>query len=177
MAMVWDNLQVKIKVAQSHWAEIKKDLGNDTESQSFLSASYLVVTSGVEQIKVTELPDKADGAALQCAWLFKPAQLNRLFIESRKEQKKAKEALQNSAKGSRDESRARTALEKSTALITDLHTHSIELQDDIAVEVRFKSLHIAIIQQIKQHPLVDKDETPMTPASVRVVLRWDEDAK
>ena len=175
--MVWNDLLEKIEVAQSRWSAIKKDLGEDAESKSFLSESYLVITSTTEQKKVAELPDSVNDAALQCAWVFKPTTQNQQFIDASKEHKKASTVLKDAAKGSRDESRALKALEKSNAFIADMLTDRLELQDDIAVEIRFKRLCIDIIQQIKQHPFVDRDETPMTPASVKVVLLVDKEEK
>jgi hypothetical protein len=78
---------------------------------------------------------------------------------------RAMEKLRN-PNASPDPGKERTQLERQ---LTSLE-HAIVFNDDVQVELRFAVLKYEQIFALQQHPLVDRDLTPQTHASIRIVL-------
>ena len=58
MTVLWNELLEGIETPKSHWNTIKKDVGADKTPKGFLSRSYLVITQGLNQIKLSEKDQK-----------------------------------------------------------------------------------------------------------------------
>jgi len=83
-----------------------------------------------------------------------------------KELVRALEKLKDNPGESRDPGQERTQLERQLASLE----HAIEFNDDVQVELRFGALKYEQIFALQQHPLIDRDRTPQTHASIRIVL-------
>lgn len=83
-----------------------------------------------------------------------------------KELARAMDKLKNNPNASQDPGKERTQLERKLTSLEPV----IVFNDDVQVELRFEALKYEQIFALQKHPLVDRDLTPQTRASIRIVL-------
>lgn len=79
-------------------------------------------------------------------------------------EKVKKESITNEAK-----EKAASDIEKVTESLYEL-LDNLEIKEDILVEIRFKELSYDLIFKLQEDPLVSREHTPQTRASIRIVL-------
>lgn len=168
--MFYQELIERIDKAKQNWEAIKEDLGKQPSLAEFLEDSYLVLANPYLQVPPDLTKNLHETVLKEPGLLKQSVKNNEAYIRLCREL----EAFENRA------ARADTTGNKSKRTEKELNNRrqeislfdssSLEFVDDLTVELRFPKLKIDVIQSIKQHPLVDREETMMSAASIRVVI-------
>ncbi len=79
---------------------------------------------------------------------------------------RAMERLKDNPSSSQNPGKDRIQLERQLTALE----HDVVFHDDVQVELRFEALKYEQIFALQQHPLIDRELTPQTHASIRLVL-------
>ena len=83
-----------------------------------------------------------------------------------KELVRALERLKSNPSSGQDPGKDRMQLERQLTALE----HAIGFRDAVQVELRFEALKCEQIFALQQHRLIDRERTPQTRASIRIVL-------
>ena len=122
--------------------------------------AYLVVASHLGQARITD-------RHLECLDKF-PA----LFVES-ENKTLALEALADFKKVKKHAEGADGEIKAEVGIVLSLLTARIdelEIDDSVRIELRFEELRYALVEKLQKDSLVDRELTPQSKASIRIVI-------
>lgn len=140
------------------WADFKQSF-DDPGLKEYLKKSYPVLNCSTGQIPLDSLD--ANSIAATSPGSFVPTKASKSLIEH----VRCLEHLKKETEISRKTERRR--VEK---WLKEFDRQKLEFREH-RLEVRFQSLKIDLVQEIKRSPFVDPDLTSMGLASIRIVLR------
>jgi hypothetical protein len=169
--MLWEEMKKRIETAMKNWEIMREDLSlKKEEDRKFLSGSYLVLSNRFGQIELKELIRDPKKIAYANPFLLKDGgnkgffrlcrELGRLEARSRQ--------LQDQA-GKTDIAHQLEDLYKQ---FEAFDVSSLDFEDDLRAEIRFPTVRMSTIQELKKHPLANSEETEIREFSIRVVVSW-----
>ena len=127
---------------------------------------YLVIATRTSQQGVDETPSSLL-RNLRDAFVDDAARREGLSILAKTKEIEAR--LEQGARGADRAEAGRLELASLVAAWTALEP-SLRLQEDLRLELRFGRLLYPLIWKLQQDPLVDRELTPQTEASIRIVM-------
>jgi hypothetical protein len=172
--MHWDKLKKRMEIAKENWERMKTDLGQDPQSMEFLSRCYLVLANRCVQVTIDEFDHGLSSMIQEKPELLKHTEANQEFIGLCKKIKNLEKQYQRLRYG---QNHLLSTIERVKSRLHEFELHSLDFADDLHVEVRFPTVRMELIQKVKQHPLVDSSRTPLSEASIRVVISSERTGK
>ena len=151
--MKWDDFTKEKEMYVHLWEEMKKGYGG--EMREFLNKSYLVVAYHPGQIA---LDTGAFGIAQNNSEFRVPDKWGKDYVELATEYRKAERGPDNTFK------------DKLTKRITAFDVSKLSIIEH-RYEIRFPTVDIDLIQQLKRSGYCDQKLTDMSKVSIRVVLK------
>ena len=160
--MTWNEFLAEKKLYVEAWKKIRNASTGDM--QKFLFKSWIVVYCK-QQFDID-----ADFFTVfnECPTFFKTVprfdRIKELYEEMKKLEKHIKREKEDRESLLRDK-------EELQQKIDELFPGELPVDDSWSIEVRFPTVDIDLIQQIKYSPYCDQERTMMRPASINVVLK------
>lgn len=169
--MKWNELLGQIEIARQNWEIIRSDTGTEKEAQAFLKDSYLVLSNILSQADMSNFEGEVYRGEVIKYNFLKNTPANNEFIRLSQAVKSIQNHLKGLFQGTAEYKKAQATLNAAEKNLKGFDFSTLEFLDDIMVELRFPTLKIEIIQKIKTHSLVDAEQTNLSKASIRVVIK------
>jgi hypothetical protein len=168
--MLWEEMKKRIETATKNWEIMREDLSlKKEEDRKFLSGSYLVLSNRFGQIELKELVRNPKKIAYANPFLLKEGS-NKGFFRLCRELGRL-EARSKQLQGQTGKTDLTRQLEDLKKQFEALDVSSLEFEDNLRAELRFPTVRMHTIQELKKHPLADP-KTEMREFSIRVVVSW-----
>jgi hypothetical protein len=169
--MKWNELLGQIEAARKNWEIIRSDTGAEKEAQAFLKDSYLVLSNEYSQAGLSNFEGEVyRGEVIKYNFLKNTPSSNE-FIKLSQAVRNIQGQLKGLFQRTAEYKKTQAALDAAEKKLKKFDFSTLEFLDDIMVELRFPTLKIEVIQKIKTHSLVDAEQTSLSKASTRVVIK------
>jgi hypothetical protein len=169
--MLWNDLSKRIDKAIKNFEIIKEDiLFKRKEDERFLSGSYLVLCNRFGQVNLKEFKMDTKESILKMPFLIGDKLSDNVDFINLCQVTKRLEAKSGRFKGQVDEKQLKQQLQETRKELAAIDLTSLDFKNDLLIEIRFPTVRMSTIQELKKHPLADSKMTEMREFSIRVVV-------
>ena len=169
--MLWKEMKKRIETATKNWEIMRYDLSlREKEDRKFLSGSYLVLSNRAGQVELKQLDRDPKKITYANPFLLKEYG-NKGFVRLCQELRRL-EARSKQFQGQVGKTDLTHQVEDLKTQFEALDASSLDFEDNLRVELRFPTVRMSTIQELKKHPLADP-RTEIREFSIRVVVSWE----
>jgi hypothetical protein len=169
--MLWNDLSKRIDMAMKNFEIMKADiLVKRKEDERFLSGSYLVLCNRFGQVNLKDFEMNPKESILKMPFLIGGKLRGNVDFINLFQVIKRLEAKSGRFKGQTEEKQLKQELQETKRELAAFDLTSLDFKNDLLIEIRFPTVRMSTIQELKNHPLADSKMTEMREFSIRVVV-------